>query len=73
LTFDEAKTFIVLFGKHKGETIDDVAKNDVGLLYLDWLVGMHYCKGMFREALRTYLSDHSIASEIRKIQQERER
>lgn len=73
MTFDDAKGFIVPFGRFKGETIDEVATTDAGLLYLDWLVGMHYTKGMFREALRTYLSDNSIAAEIRKIQRERDR
>lgn len=38
-TFKEAAAFELLFGQFKGQKLDDIAKTDRGLQYLDWLRG----------------------------------
>ena len=61
----EAKTVRLPFGKHKGETIDDVACKDDGLRYLDWMHGLDNIRDeRFREALECYFDDPDIAKEI---------
>lgn len=34
----KALAFVMPFGKHKGETLEDIAEDDV--LYSDWLMGL---------------------------------
>jgi len=39
LTFDQASKYVIQFGQYKGQTIDQIAKTDKGLTWLDWLRG----------------------------------
>jgi hypothetical protein len=67
MTFDQAKAYEMPFGKHKGRTLDDIAKDDDGLRYLDWMRGAREEDGKndtVDKALRTYLDDPSIQKEL---------
>lgn len=79
MTFEEAGKTELLFGVYRGQTIDEIAKTDRGLLYLDWLFGERATEGTagyIREiksqemcvtkALETYLSDATIRGEIQR-------
>lgn len=63
MTFDEAKTFVMPFGKYKGKTLDEIAKTDEGLLYLDWAVCVS--RGLVLGALNAYLQDPVMEKEVR--------
>ena len=60
------------FGKFKGMALDDIAKSDRGLLYLDWLVGQPWLKGNLKADITAYLQDPAIADEIKRIVKEDE-
>ena len=60
------------FGKFKGMSLDDIAKTDRGLLYLDWLVGQTWLKGNLKAEITAYLQDPAIADEIKRIVKEDE-
>ncbi len=68
MTFKEAKDYIMPFGKHRGKRLDDIASEDEGLKYLDWLYGE--VSGSYyepRDALAAYLSDSSIKKELENL------
>jgi len=86
MTFEEAGKTELHFGAFRGQTIDEIAKTDRGLLYLDWLFGERATEGAavyIREtksremcvtkALETYLSDATIRGEIQRAMEERVR
>lgn len=58
---------VIPFGKHKGKTIDQIAKTDEGLRYLDWLAGQDIWNHQVRLALNEYLSDPLIKDELDKL------
>ncbi len=71
MDFKEAKEFVMPFGKYKGRTIDDVASDDEGLRYLDWISGVDLFMGIsvsiqsnFINAVTTYLFDPAIKKEL---------
>jgi uncharacterized protein (DUF3820 family) len=65
MTFDQAKTFVMPFGKHKGRTLEQIASDDEGLQYLDWLFGERGDGGFqLDRALVAYLEDPSIQKEL---------
>lgn len=63
MTFAESRITRASFGKHKGKTIDEIAADNEGLLYLDWLIGQEVY-GRFGEALKVYLQEPAIAKEV---------
>lgn len=68
--FQQAKAFRMPFGKHRGVTLDDIARTDEGLRYLDWLRGDMEGKNHVGDAFKhlcVYLDDFTIASELEKI------
>jgi len=72
MTFAEAKEVIITFGMHKGKTIDQIATEDEGLKYLDWLYGHKTIYSgtniaKIKEALEIYLADPSIQKELEDI------
>lgn len=67
MTFDEAKTTVVPFGKFAGQAIDQIAETDAGLLWLDWLRGQPVRKSSLREALVVYLDDRGIAADLARL------
>lgn len=68
MSFTEAKNFVLLFGKHSGKRLDEVAETDEGLCYLDWLNDRKTIHSkQLKEALRVYLSDPTIAKELKAI------
>lgn len=64
MTFEESKNFRMPFGKYKGKTLDEIAKTDEGLRYLDWLRDSPNLWIEMREAIEAYLGDASIAKEL---------
>lgn len=63
MTFAEAKEVRLPFGKYCGVSLDDVAKTDEGLKYLDWLRGRELF-GRIKAALDIYLGDPGIKREV---------
>jgi hypothetical protein len=65
MTFSEASEYVMPFGKHKGRTLDAIASDDDGLLYLDWLRGERDGSGAeIDDALESYLDDPTIQEEL---------
>ena len=67
MTFKEAAAFALPFGKHTGERIDDVARTDSGLKYLDWLRNTVEPGNALLVALGTYLEDPAIRRELEEV------
>lgn len=66
MTFAEASTTRLPFGKYCGVSLDDVARTDEGLRYLDWLRGRDLY-GRLKEALDVYLDDSAIAGDMERL------
>jgi hypothetical protein len=77
ISFAEASSTRMTFGKHSGKTIDSIAVDDDGLRYLDWLRGemanesQTGHKAHIFDALQAYLSDPSIAKEVENLPKQR--
>lgn len=67
MDFKQAQEFIVPFGKYEGRKIDDVASDNEGLRYLDWLYGEGVNHNSFAKALDAYLRDPSIKKELESL------
>jgi len=71
MTFKEASETELPFGKHRGETIDGIARSDGGLLYLDWLNGwmaeVEHRDLELRKAVAVYLGDDDIRRELERL------
>ncbi len=67
LTFDDVKDVPLPFGKHKGQTLDEIAETDDGLKYLDWLVGQHWLRGDLRNCVEAYLADETIKADVKRL------
>jgi hypothetical protein len=64
MDFAQSAQTTVPFGKFKGQTIDHVAEDDSGLVYLEWLRDQRKDKSTeFDIALNTYLADPTIQRE----------
>lgn len=71
--FRRAANTVVPFGKYAGRMIDDIARTDQGLRYLDWLRGEREREERrlgnqtaLTQALATYLDDPTIVRELAK-------
>lgn len=64
MKFQEAKRYIVRFGKHAGRTLDQIGSTDGGLKYLDWLRGWEGVRPDTKEAVDAYLNHPPIAREL---------
>lgn len=71
MTFDKAKKFIMFIGKHKGKTLDEIARTDDGLRYMDWMAGQDWVQqyGDLYSALVGYLGEPAIAEDLGRITQ----
>jgi len=58
-TFDEARSFRLLWGKHRGEKLEDVP-----LTYLDWLNGQTNIPVHLIDALQVYLKNPTVARRL---------
>jgi hypothetical protein len=69
-TYAEAARFKLTFGRYKGAALDDIARSDAGLLYLDWLRG-EYDKSKpadaTKSALCAYLDNPTIAKDLSRL------
>ena len=67
MTFEEAKTYPMPWGKYKGRQLDAIAQDKEGLEYLDWLRGVRAEDGKddnIDRFIGVFLSDPSIRKEI---------
>lgn len=67
ITFAIASKYRMPFGKYFGQTLDDIARTDEGLLYLDYLRGERQEKKNNSEVdrmLAAYLNNPSIARDL---------
>ena len=76
VTFKEASDQVIPFGSYAGQTIDDIARTDRGLLWLQWLYDdrLEKLEGTTRipsanerytnGCLHVYLTDETIAREV---------
>ena len=75
IPFAEAASTLMTFGKYAKDgggpkTLDQIAEDDAGLLYLDWLFGemsgqpQFGYKARLFDALKVYLSDSSIKKAV---------
>ncbi len=67
VTFKEAQGFRLMFGKYRGETLDDIASTDEGLKYLDWLLGESDANAHSYPYLSAYMNDPSIKRELENL------
>ena len=67
MDFATAGKYVIRFGQYKGRTIAKIAESDAGLLYLDRLLAWDRVWIDTRNAIETYLSDPSIAKELRSL------
>lgn len=67
MDFNEAKSYVLGFGKFRGKTLDQAAETDDGLRYLDWLNGEKIYDKRLAWALREYMADPTIQSELGKL------
>lgn len=54
-TVDEAKNYVLLFGKHKGETLEDVVYKDYS--YIEWLLDNEKTDEIIKQAINMILED----------------
>lgn len=70
MQFDDAKNYVLKFGRYAGKTIDQAAESDRGLSWLDWMRGqMERGKGQRQYpetylAICAYLDDETINREL---------
>jgi len=64
MNFLDAMIYKMKFGKYAGKTLDEIAKTDEGLKYLDYLYGQTWLTAETRDALTAYVSEPSISKEI---------
>lgn len=68
MTFKDAQSFTMPFGKYKGRKLEAIAVDDVGLQYLDWLRGERKDDGSpLNVALAAYLDDPAIQQELKNL------
>lgn len=65
IDFYDAQQFVMPLGKYKGRQFYDIAGDDDGLRYLDWLVGQDWVNGKLKIALESYLKDPAIAKDLK--------
>ena len=67
MDFSEASKARLPAGQHHGDTLDEVASTDDGLLYLDFLlarIGEWNWVTDFQEPLKAYMLDKEIQQEL---------
>jgi len=67
MTHKEAAAYVMPFGKHSGRTLDEIAGDDKGLQYLDWMRGERQSNPRRQDidnALAAYLDDPAIQAEL---------
>jgi hypothetical protein len=62
--FVAAAARLIQFGKYRGKSIDDIARTEDGLKYLDWLRDQPWITVAVREDIELYLKDPSIARDL---------
>lgn len=58
--------YVMPFGKHRGQTLDQICSTDDGLRWLDWAVDNIDADNV-REKLQQYAGQSAVAAEIAKV------
>jgi hypothetical protein len=79
IEFAEASAYLFEFGRYIGMTMDDIAKTNRGLLWLDWLRSALETKPQQTQLdritlkhLRVYLDDPTIEKDLRELVRSKE-
>jgi hypothetical protein len=67
MTFEQSQSYVLLFGKYCGKSLEEVASTDYGLRDLDWLRGQSWVQPSTKEAIDTYLNHGPIARELEQL------
>lgn len=66
--FDKAKIIPAPFGKYRGLSLNLIAKDDEGLLYLhDFMQHLQNLNEPFRNALKVFLSDPRVIADVEEL------
>lgn len=66
--FDNAKNIPIPFGKYRGLTLNQCAKDDEGLLYLaDFMRHLQNLNEPFRAALNFFLDDPRVIADVEEL------
>jgi hypothetical protein len=58
------RNYRLTFGKHKGQTLDQIASTPEGLKYLDWLVDWFTLDPDVKKILLSFLSDPNVKLDL---------
>lgn len=71
ISFEDAKRYVLKFGpaSYRLKTLDEVARTNGGLRYLDWLLGRTgiHASGSTKEYLQVYLSNDGIKRDLESL------
>lgn len=68
ITFDQARNYILKFHpKYAGMTLDQVAKYNDGLRYLDYIVGQSWLHQDTRDHIKVYLANNGIKRDLKRL------
>jgi len=66
-SFEEAKKYKMPFGIFKDQTLDDIAKTDRGLKYLDWAAGEFDESRDVTRMIWAYLDNETIQKDLEQL------
>ncbi len=64
IDFKQACDYVMPIGKYRGQTLRDIAGDDEGLLWLDWLRGRRGIDPAIKQHIDAYLDDPTIEREL---------
>jgi len=69
VTFDQAKNYVLKFGPPhiRGKTLDEIAKTNKGLRFLDGLVDRSFLTEYTNSYIRAYLSEPGIKRDLENL------
>lgn len=70
---DDVGETVIPFGMYKGKSLNQIASDNAGLRYLDWLRGQEWLRDPLCEAIEEYLDDPVVSRELDQALEERER
>lgn len=70
MTFDDARSFVMPWGKFRGKTLHELWQSGQGLDYLCWL-DSEIKTGIVRIAMDAFLADPSIKAHLAKVREDK--